>query len=343
MLKNSYKLLFLLTLMMGTLISISSSSWLSVWMGLEINLLSFIPLSMKSNNLFSSEASLKYFLTQAIASSTLLFIIIIFMFSELNLFTKKKMILNMCLASILMMKSGVAPFHFWFPNVMEGLSWINSFILMTWQKMAPLIILSFCLNFFLFNATIIISTFIGSMGGLNQTSLRKLLAFSSINHLGWMISNLINNENLWKIYFFFYSFLSLTIILTFKNFNIFNINQMFSLKFKTKMMKLFFSLPLLSLGGLPPFLGFFPKWITIETLIMNNFILMTFFMINFTLITLYFYIRICYSSFLLNHNILNWNFSWVFFSSKNSFWLNFLLFFTIFGLIFINLLFFILN
>jgi len=49
-------------------------------MGLEINLLSFIPLSIKSNNLFSSEASLKYFLTQALASRTLLFSIILFSF-----------------------------------------------------------------------------------------------------------------------------------------------------------------------------------------------------------------------------------------------------------------------
>jgi NADH-ubiquinone oxidoreductase chain 2 len=50
-------------------------------MGLEINLLSFIPLSIKSNNLFSSEASLKYFLTQALASRTLLFSIILFSFT----------------------------------------------------------------------------------------------------------------------------------------------------------------------------------------------------------------------------------------------------------------------
>jgi NADH-ubiquinone oxidoreductase chain 2 len=50
-------------------------------MGLEINLLSFIPLSIKSNNLFSSEASLKYFLTQALASRTLLFSVILFSFT----------------------------------------------------------------------------------------------------------------------------------------------------------------------------------------------------------------------------------------------------------------------
>lgn len=251
--------------------------------------------------------------------------------------------MNICLASILIIKRGVAPFHFWFPNVIEGLTWINNFILITWQKIAPLIILSFCLNLFIFNFTIIVSIFIGAIGGLNQTSLRKLIAFSSINHLGWLLANLINNENLWKIYFLFYSFLSFTVIFLFKNFNIFNINQIYSIKIKNKIQKLFIRFSLLSLGGLPPFLGFFPKWLTIETIIMNNFLLLTFLMINFTLITLYFYIRICYSSFLLNHNILNWNFSWIYFYYKNNLITNVTLFFSIFGLIFINFLFLFLN
>jgi NADH-ubiquinone oxidoreductase chain 2 len=283
----------LLTLIRGTLIRISSSSWFRVWIGLEINLLSFIPLSIKNNNLFSSEASLKYFLTQALASRILLFRIILFSFIEWNyLLENKKNFLNIILASALIIKRGVAPFHFWFPNVIEGLNWINNFILITWQKIAPIILLSFCLNLFLFNLTIIFSIFIGALGGLNQTSLRKLIAFSSINHLGWILSNMLNNENIWKVYFFLYIFLSFTIIFLFDKFKLFNINQIFFIKLKNKMQKLIINIPLLSLGGLPPFLGFFPKWLTIEVIIINNFILLIFLILNFTLITLYFYIRI---------------------------------------------------
>jgi NADH-ubiquinone oxidoreductase chain 2 len=187
--------------------------------------------------------------------------------------------------------------------------------------------------------TIIFSIFVGAIGGLNQTSLRKLIAFSSINHLGWILRNIINNENLWKIYFIFYSFLSFCIIFIFNNFKLFNLNQIFSLKIKNKNQKLIFYIPLLSLGGLPPFLGFFPKWITIEIIIFNNFIFLIFLIINFTLITLYFYIRICYSAFLLNHNFLNWNFSWNFFLNKNFNFLNLIIFFSIFGLLIINLIF----
>lgn len=327
--------------MRGTIIRICSSSWFSVWIGLEINLLSFIPLSIKNNNLFSSEASLKYFLTQALASRILLFSIILFyFFSEWNyLFETKKKIINIIFASSLIIKRGVAPFHFWFPNVIEGLNWINNFILITWQKIAPIILLSFCLNFFLFNLTIILSIFIGAIGGLNQTSLRKIIAFSSINHLGWILRNIINNENIWKIYFLFYLFLSFSIIFIFNNFKLFNVNQIYNLKFKTKIQKILINIPLLSLGGLPPFIGFFPKWITLETIIFNNFFLLSFFIINFALITLYFYIRISYSAFILNHNFINWNFSWIIFYNKNLKLLNFFIFFSIFGLIFLNFLF----
>lgn len=184
-----------------------------------------------------------------------------------------------------------------------------------------------------------LSTFIGALGGLNQTSLRKLIAFSSINHLGWMLRNIINNENIFKIYFLLYSILSLTVILIFMNFNMFNLNQIFSISIKNKIQKIFINIPLLSLGGLPPFLGFFPKWITIETIMNLNFYFLIIFMVNFSLITLYFYIRISYSSFILNHNNLNWNFYKSIFNFKNFKSLYIMIFLSIFGLIFINLIF----
>lgn len=309
-------------------------------MGLEINLLSFIPLSIKINNLFSSEATLKYFLTQTLASNILLFSIIFYLFLiEKSFYSKWQIIINLIFSSTLILKRGIAPFHFWFPNVIEGLNWINNFILMTWQKIAPLIILSFCLNFYLLLIAIVFSSFIGSINGLNQTSLRKIIAYSSINHLRWIISRILNNENIWKIYFIFYSFLSFLIIIIFKNFKVFNLNQVFSFFLKNNFNKLLISLPLLSLGGLPPFLGFFPKWITIEILIFSKFYWIIFILINFSLITLYFYIRICYSAFLLNFNKINF-FSLIFFSQKIKKFFLFINFISIFGLIFINTFFF---
>nr|YP_010397473.1 NADH dehydrogenase subunit 2 [Diamesa loeffleri]UQJ73343.1 NADH dehydrogenase subunit 2 [Diamesa loeffleri] len=341
MFKNSYKLLFFITLMSGTLITISSTSWFGAWMGLEINLLSFIPLMMNTNNLLSSEASLKYFLTQALASSILLFgVIFFFMLSN---WSNPSLVIytNLLIASSLLLKSGAAPFHFWFPSVMEGLSWNNSLILMTWQKIAPMILLSYCLNTNFFIIVIILSIFIGSLGGLNQTSLRKLMAFSSINHLGWMVAGMMNSENLWMIYFMFYSFLSMAIIFMFNNFKLFNINQMFGLFNSNSIVKFLMFLSLLSLGGLPPFMGFLPKWLIIESLInMNMFFLLTL-MVTFTLITLFFYLRICYAAFLLNHNENNWTYS-SFYFNKNYLICLFFGFISISGLVMINLLYWLL-
>nr|YP_010728437.1 NADH dehydrogenase subunit 2 [Sergentia baueri]WEF49665.1 NADH dehydrogenase subunit 2 [Sergentia baueri] len=335
MLKNSYKMLFLLTLFLGTLISISSSSWFSVWMGLEINLLSFIPLTMKSNNLFSSEASLKYFLTQALASSVLLFSIILF-FVFLKEFYNMNFFINIVFASSLMMKMGMAPFHFWFPIVMEGLNWINSMMLMTWQKIAPMILLSYCLNYYLFIFAIFMSIIFGAIGGLNQTSLRKLMAYSSINHLGWMTSSIMNNQNIWKFYFLFYCFLSISVIFIFYNYKIYNLNQIFSLMNFKALIKTIIFIPLLSLGGLPPFLGFFPKWMVIEYLMTMNFMIMLMVMVYFSLITLFFYLRIAYSTFLLNHNEMTWNMPY-FYNLKILMISSIFYFLSIFGLPLINM------
>nr|QRV62443.1 NADH dehydrogenase subunit 2 [Heterosternuta allegheniana] len=306
-----YKLIFIITLMLGTIITTSSYSWLGTWMGLEINLLSFIPLINMKNNLYSSEASIKYFLIQALASS-------IFLFSIIMIISKTKMMnetsyLNymflMMMNSAILLKLGAAPFHFWFPEIIEGLNWMNSLILMTWQKIAPMMILSYSmkLNFYLF-FIIAMSSLIGSIGGLNQISIRKILAFSSINHISWMLSSFIINEMTWIMYFLTYSFISISIVLMFNKFNIFMMKHLFTMMNNLNMMKYFMLINLLSLGGLPPFLGFLPKWIIIQNLSLNNYLMISF-MIFMTLITLFFYIRISYSSMLIYNNELNfyWN------------------------------------
>nr|YP_009536182.1 NADH dehydrogenase subunit 2 [Exorista civilis]AYM35213.1 NADH dehydrogenase subunit 2 [Exorista civilis] len=304
MFNNSSKFLFLMILMMSTLISISSNSWMGAWMGLEINLLSFIPL-MSDNKLMSTESSLKYFLVQALASSMFLFAIILFLLNSNKMFYSNNF-MEMMIFSSLLLKSGAAPFHFWFPNVTEGLSWLNTLILMIWQKIAPLMLISYIVYKPLIIISIILSSMIGALGGLNQTSLRKLMAYSSINHLGWMLAAMYESNLLWMIYFIFYSFLTFMMIFLFNMYKISHINQLFSLFYYSKSMKFFIFFNLLSLGGLPPFLGFFPKWIVIQSLSLNNQLFLLTIMVLMTLITLYFYIRLSYSAFMLNYYETNW-------------------------------------
>nr|YP_009756885.1 NADH dehydrogenase subunit 2 [Tephritis femoralis]QIK50389.1 NADH dehydrogenase subunit 2 [Tephritis femoralis] len=293
-------------LMMSTMITISANSWLSAWMGLEINLLSFIPLMMdNNNNLMSTEASLKYFLIQTIASAILLFAIIMMFIN--NLMMQNNIIFNkLIMISSLLIKSGAAPFHFWFPMIMEGLTWNNSLILMTWQKIAPMMLISYLIEMSFMKYIIIISIIIGSLGGLNQISLRKLMAYSSINHLGWMLSAMQINEIMWIMYFCFYSFLSFSMIFVFKNFEIYYMNQLFNSFFNSKIMKFVLFFNLLSLGGLPPFIGFLPKWFVIQSMISNNQFLLITIMTTMTLITLYFYLRLCFAAFMLNYYENNW-------------------------------------
>nr|QHR79511.1 NADH dehydrogenase subunit 2 [Gynanisa maja] len=300
---NSNKMFFIFILFLSTLISISSNSWFGCWIGLEINLLSFIPLISSPINLLASEASLKYFLTQSIASINFLFIILLKMMMLKNFYLNN--IFSIMINSSLLMKMGSAPFHFWFPIITEGLTWFNNFILMTWQKISPMILLSYYFNKYFLYLMIVFNIIIGSIGGLNQTSLRKLMAFSSINNLGWMIFAIMISENLWIFYFSLYSFLISILCFFFYNLNMFFIDQLF-INNITPLIKINLLINLLSLGGLPPFLGFFPKWIMINFLMLNNFILMTFLFIMFSLVILFFYIRLTYSCFMFNYIKMKW-------------------------------------
>lgn len=316
------------------MIAISATSWFRIWIGLEINLLSFIPLIIRSKNLFSSESSLKYFLIQALASAIFLFSIILF-----YLFLNFKMYLVfynfILIASTIILKRGTAPFHFWFPRVIEGLNWYRNFILITWQKLAPLIILSYSLRLNILIVVIFLSIIFGSLGGINQTSLRKLIAFSSINHLGWIIAGILNNENIWVTYFIFYTLLNFRIVYIFDKFKLFNINQTFKIFSSNNFINVSLFILLLSLGGLPPFLGFIPKWIIIELLVKTNRFIILVFMLFITLITLYFYLRLTYSALLLNHININWDFKFNL-STKNLKWLILINFISLIGLIIIN-------
>nr|YP_010946336.1 NADH dehydrogenase subunit 2 [Anaplectoidea varia]WGO57054.1 NADH dehydrogenase subunit 2 [Anaplectoidea varia] len=307
MTNNSTKILFMMTLISGVIITISSNSWLGAWMGLEINLLSFIPIMYNNNNTLSAEASLKYFMIQALASSCIMFTIITWsIFKSPYSSMYENMMFNMLILPPLLMKAGGAPFHWWFPSVMEGLDWLNCLILMTIQKLAPLILISYLLIPNLYTSTIIIlSALVGSVGGLNQISTRKLLTYSSINHLGWMIMAMNINTEMWTMYFKMYLLLTSTILFIIKTHNISFINQLTLLK-KEPTTKILFLSSLLSLGGLPPFLGFYPKWMVIQNTASNKQIILLLAMVLLTLLTLYYYLRITYSSFLMLTYQVNW-------------------------------------
>nr|ARH53701.1 NADH dehydrogenase subunit 2 [Anostirus castaneus] len=302
-------MLFLTTIFMSTMISVSSYSWLGMWLGLEINLLSIIPLMHNSSNILSAESSIKYFIVQSIAS-TIILLSIISMMMKSNLLSNMNFqsMFLLSMNSSLLTKMGMAPFHFWFPEVMEGLDWMNCLLILTWQKIAPMVLLMYNMKFIMFMSIIILSSMIISgIMGVNQVSLRKILAYSSINHMGWMISTMMIMETIWMYYFLIYTIISINLILILKTLKIFFLNQLFQSLNSSIMTKMFFILNFLSLSGIPPFLGFMPKWLTIQALLQNKMIFMPTIMIVLTLITVFMYIRITLSTLLMNMNELNWN------------------------------------
>nr|YP_010586550.1 NADH dehydrogenase subunit 2 [Rhyacophila quadrifida]UZZ44364.1 NADH dehydrogenase subunit 2 [Rhyacophila quadrifida] len=297
---NQNKLLLISLMIMSTLISVTSHSWMGIWMGLEINLMSFIPLITKSSNLPMSEAMISYFIIQTISSISLLFFIIM---SKITLNTHN--LFSLIINSALLMKMGAAPFHFWFPKVMSGLTWMNCFILSTWQKITPIIAIYMCINKIWILMAIIMSALIGAIGGINQSSIRVILSFSSISHLSWMLMSLMISMNMWMLYFTIYFFLNYLIIIFLNLNNLFYLNQLYNSKISL-INFLIFNINLLSLGGIPPFLGFLPKWLIIQFMSLHHMNIMIIFMMTMTLITLSYYMNILLSALMLNYSKTKW-------------------------------------
>nr|YP_009024529.1 NADH dehydrogenase subunit 2 [Nobia grandis]AHB38955.1 NADH dehydrogenase subunit 2 [Nobia grandis] len=292
--------LYFFFLISGTLITISSSSMFGMWLGLEINLMSFIPMIINlENNKKSSEAAIKYFLIQAIASAMVIFSSLLFFMYSGNQFSTTP---NILMTLALCLKLGMAPFHFWFPEVLEGLNWMNSLLLLTWQKISPLVILSVFFYSKVLIFTALMSAIIGSISGINQTSMRKILAFSSISHLGLMSSMMFFNSGLWMNYFLIYSLTSFILCISLWLLNMNYFSQLTIGKNMNEKFIIFVNL--LSLGGLPPLLGFFPKW-TAMMVISNSFPVLTILIVS-SLITLYFYTRLCFSTFTLYMQNMIW-------------------------------------
>nr|YP_008854793.1 NADH dehydrogenase subunit 2 [Cherax cainii]AHA59375.1 NADH dehydrogenase subunit 2 [Cherax cainii] len=294
--------MFSLSLLSGTLLSISSSSWFSAWIGLELNLMSFIPLISSKNNQLPSEAALKYFLIQALGSA------IIILASSLTPLNSSFALLAISLA--LLLKLGAAPFHFWFPQVMEGLNWIQAIILMTIQKLAPMFLISYLSMSFFTNTFIFVSALtcavIGALGGMNQTSLRKILSYSSINHMSWMLIAMSINETSWIIYFFMYALMSSSISLYFMSLQSFYFSHLINSN-SSYMSKIVSMFSLYSLGGMPPFSGFIPKWIIIQEMILSSFLFSLLVLLLSSLVTLYFYIRLSLTSMSISYAQSKWN------------------------------------
>nr|AAP72107.1 NADH dehydrogenase subunit II [Craugastor underwoodi] len=292
-------LLIALSLLTGSTITISSNHWLLAWLGLEINTLAIIPLMIKTHLPRAVEAAMKYFLIQATASAIILFSCTMNAWTtgEWTITPYAETMPTNLLTIALAMKLGIAPFHFWLPDVMQGLTLSTGLILSTWQKFPPIMLLlqnASSTNLTLLLTMGLLSSIIGGWGGSNQTQLRKLLAYSSIAHLGWVIAVSKLSPNLALFNFIIYALMTSTFFMALILLDVITTSDLLIAWSKSPSLTAFTLLLLLSLAGLPPLTGFLPKLMIVQKLVNEGLTLYAALLLLSSLISLFFYLRLTY-------------------------------------------------
>nr|AHY87043.1 NADH dehydrogenase subunit 2 [Dicaeum ignipectus] len=293
------KLVFVTSLILGTTITVSSNHWVMAWAGLEINTLAILPLISKSHHPRAIEAATKYFLVQAAASTLMLFS------SMTNAWHTGQWDITqmthptscLILTSAISMKLGLVPFHFWFPEVLQGSPLTTNLILSTLMKFPPLTLLymtSPSLNSTLLTTLAILSAALGGWMGLNQTQIRKILAFSSIAHLGWMAIIITYHPKLTLLNFYLYSMMTAAVFLTLNSIKVVKLSTLMTAWTKAPALNTMLLLTLLSLAGLPPLTGFLPKWLIVQELTKQDMAPAATIMALLSLLGLFFYLRLAY-------------------------------------------------
>nr|ADF59384.1 NADH dehydrogenase subunit 2 [Cyrtodactylus philippinicus]ADF59385.1 NADH dehydrogenase subunit 2 [Cyrtodactylus philippinicus] len=289
-------MLLLTSLLTSTVITMSSNHWLLAWFGLELNTLSILPMIMKSHHPRATEAATKYFLIQVTAAAMILLAGITNAWQTGQwTITHTAPTTTLLTTMAIMLKLGAAPLYMWYPHVLLGTTTNIALVISTWQKIAPLTLLYMTHNHL--NPTTmlllgLLSTLTGGWAGLNQTQIRTIMAFSSIAHMGWLITAIAISPTLTTLTMLLYTLMTLATFMplaTTKTTT--DIGTMWPLSptaLTTTM------ITLMSLGGLPPLTGFMPKWLILKELSSMGLPLIATALLMSSLLSLYFYIRLAY-------------------------------------------------
>nr|AXK16109.1 NADH dehydrogenase subunit 2 [Cyrtodactylus oldhami] len=287
----------MVSLATSTIITMSSNHWLLAWLGLELNTLSILPMIIKLHHPRSTEATTKYFLVQATAA-TLILLASITNTWQTGQWTISHMTPTTTLltTSAIMLKLGITPMHLWYPQVLQGTTMGTALTISTWQKLAPLTLLYMtqpALNPTILLALGLCSALVGGWAGLNQTQTRMILAFSSIAHMGWLLTAIALNPSLTTLTMVMYMTATLAafmpIATTTKT--ITDLGTTWPLSPPTLATTM---ITLMSLGGLPPLAGFMPKWLILKELSSTGLTTFATLILMTSLPSLFFYIRLAY-------------------------------------------------
>ena len=320
--ENLYRyeyILFILFAILGSFVLISSDNFLTAFIGLELQSLSlYLMAAFNTKNLKSNEAGIKYFSLGALSSGFLLFGISMiyydtgsFYMQNLNNFTTISEIgLSLVLIS-LFFKVSAAPFHIWTPDVYEGSPTISTLFFASLPKFASLIFLFRVyqevnisgiqsLNY-IFQIVCAISLLVGVYGAITQKVIKRLLAFSSINHIGFMLLGIMSYQFMSEGTLFFY--LIIYLITTFGIFAVLlnlrtvegeftKISQLNGLRFTSNSKSISMLVFFFSLAGIPPFAGFFAKFFILSASITDGFFFLSIVAVLSSVIAAFYYLTI---------------------------------------------------
>jgi len=171
------------------------------------------------------------------------------------------------------------------------MNWVQILILLTLQKVIPLIFLSYSMNSAVFLIIALIRGLVGALGAFNQNSVKKIIAYSSIAHTRWIILAIIFNLILAIFYFILYCIINYVLVSLFKNSRILS-RDSFLKMLGTPHFNMLLCFSLLTISGLPPFSGFFMKS-AVVVWAMNNLIVLRV-AILFSLISVIYYTRLIF-------------------------------------------------
>nr|YP_011036745.1 NADH dehydrogenase subunit 2 [Arrugada affinis]WRK21414.1 NADH dehydrogenase subunit 2 [Arrugada affinis] len=292
---NSTKVLMTNTMMIGVIMVICSNNWVTMWMGLEISMVSFIPF-MQSSNLSGSESMIKYFITQCVAS-TMFLVSVVIMLIGVNMMNE------MMLTTAMLISIGSAPFHNWVLMIIETMEIYPMLTMLTVLKMPPLTIM-YHNDSKIMSVPIFLSFVASAILCLNQSSMRKTIGYSSIFNVGLMLSTM-KSFNTLMMFMVIYASTMISLIVSVKMMRINYINQMAINEFNP-WIKMNLWINMLSMAGFPPLLGFMGKMIILQSMLVNNQIMLSITMMTTSLMVMMFYTRLTFSSMLMNSSSKKW-------------------------------------
>ncbi len=311
---------------LGMMIMISSKNLMVMYLAIELQSLSlYVVASIKRNSIESAESGVKYFILGALSSGILLYgFSLVYGFTGHTSFDgiamSLKQLNNLPIGLIfglvfvlvgLAFKVSAVPFHMWTPDVYEGApTSITAFFAIVPKLAATALIFRFCLepfNNFYFEWTQVIfflsvaSMFLGAVAAIAQKNLKRLLAYSSIGHVGYVLIALVaaSDQGLKSasIYMFIYLVMNIavfSIILSLKKSDSYvdKISSLSGLSKSNPVISASLAIIMLSMAGIPPFIGFFGKFYVFIAAIESKLYVLAVLGVLASVISAFYYLRI---------------------------------------------------